>query len=251
MIQIQLEPQGTPWDLKWSMFGIPVRVHPFFWLAAMLLSYHERWPFELVLLVALCIFVSILVHEFGHALSHVYYGDRHPYVILYHMGGLCVAGDKTPTHWQRIVILLWGPMAGFILGGMAAGAYWLIDRSGSVVHPYVLDVLFQLAFINFAWGVMNLIPAFPLDGGQIVREWILWKKPHRGDKLAFTISMWACILAVGAALGLGQLLPAVLFGVLGYNSYSIRKQIALYGGMGGFEGPREPWEQDADWWKKQ
>lgn len=250
MIQIQLEPQPTPGDLKWRMFGIPVRVHPFFWLTSLLLSYSDKAPFELVLLIVVAMFLSILVHEFGHALSHVYYGDRHPYVILYHLGGLCVAGDRNPTHRQRIIILLWGPFAGFILGSLAAGALYLIDHQDLYVHWYVKAVLFQLAFINFAWGAMNLIPAFPLDGGQIVREWILWKKPQRGDKLAFTISLWACILAAVAALALGQLLPAILFGVLGFNSFHIRRQIMLYGDTDN-DGPRQPWEQDADWWKKQ
>jgi len=73
---ILAEPGKTQFDLKWSMLGVPVRVHPLFWLITLFLSYHERMPFTLVLISIAAIFFSILVHEFGHALSGRYYGDR-------------------------------------------------------------------------------------------------------------------------------------------------------------------------------
>src|SRR6516165_8553767 len=63
------EPNETPLDLKWRMFGIPVRVHPFFWLVSAFMGWStlNRGIIFLVIWVA-CVFVSVLVHEMGHVL---------------------------------------------------------------------------------------------------------------------------------------------------------------------------------------
>src|SRR5579862_1711733 len=106
---ILLEPPRTPWDLKWSMFSIPVRAHPLFWLSTLLLAYRggddqraniDHTPFKYVVAVCVCVFVSILVHEFGHAFAHRYYGDRRPHVVLWVLGGLCI-GSGDLKRWPR------------------------------------------------------------------------------------------------------------------------------------------------------
>ena len=61
----------TPFDLNFSLFGIPVRIHPFFWLVAILTGWNPYLPKLIVIWVA-CFFVSILVHEMGHALTAKY-----------------------------------------------------------------------------------------------------------------------------------------------------------------------------------
>lgn len=258
-MNILIEPPQTMWDLKWSMFGIPVRVHPMFWLMGMVLSYHEKIPFGYVAVGVGCIFLSILVHEFGHALSSIYYGDRHPRVVLYQMGGLCISGDKELHRWPRISMLLWGPGAGYVLaaivyvvGGILCGWEWVFDKYTAPINPYVDSALHQFLWINVIWGTVNLAPVFPLDGGQITRELIGWKWPRRGDRLAFSISFYTAVFLAFAAVGLSQIYPAFLFGWLAYSSWTLRKQIELYGELGGGEdsAPRQPWEQDADWWKK-
>lgn len=259
-MDILLEPPRTAWDLKWSMLRIPVRVHPLFWLMALFLSYFDNIPFSFLAIGMAAIFISVLVHEFGHALSGIYYGNRNPSVVLYQMGGLCVGGSKDLRRWQRISMLLWGPGAGFVLGAVAFGLKWAIEKryfgGGSLLYFAVLDVF----WINLTWGILNLMPVFPLDGGQIVREIVRWKAPAKGDRLAFTISFYAAIALAVLALGFHLymeskdprgFMPVLIFGWLAYQSWTLRKQIELYGDFGGGdEGPRQPWEQDADWWKR-
>jgi len=262
---ILLEPPRTPWDLRWKMLRVPVRVHPFFWLTALLLSYDKHVLFALVLLEIVCIFVSILVHEFGHALSQRYYGDRETYIVLYHFGGLAVGSHSPRGLWPKVAILLWGPGAGFVLGGVAyaVGAVlydpaFAFGRWASADYLYV--VLRVLVWINLAWGVMNLLPVFPLDGGQIMREVILIKRPNKGDPFAFQISCYVALLVTVLALvrmvlwpsgDLGSdLLPVVLFGVLAWQSHNLRQQLGQMGSLGDREPRREAWEQDPDWWKK-
>lgn len=78
--------QETPFDLKWRMFGIHVRVHPLFWVIAALLS---RPFLEVgiphILISMFCIFLSVLIHELGHVVVGRYFGS-HGHIVLWAMG---------------------------------------------------------------------------------------------------------------------------------------------------------------------
>src|SRR5258708_21488286 len=104
----------TPYDVRFSLFGIPVRVHPFFWIASLLMGrgLHDR---KLMLIWMACIFVSILVHELGHALTAQYFGWP-PHIVLHAFGGYA---SYQPT-WghstsRSILVSFAGPWAGFLL----------------------------------------------------------------------------------------------------------------------------------------
>src|SRR4051794_49713 len=104
----------TPFDLRFVMFGIPVRVHPLFWLLATFLGWNPDSPESMVIWVA-CVFVSILVHEFGHALTAQYFGWP-PEVVLYSFGGYASFQPGWGYTTRRAVLtLLAGPSAGFLL----------------------------------------------------------------------------------------------------------------------------------------
>src|SRR6266404_1267819 len=155
----------SPFDLNFRLFGVPARIHPTFWLGG--LMFVGRSPNLYFLLVGIAtLFVSILVHEMGHALCGKHYGDRSPSITLYIMGGYYMPGTISLRRWKQIWMCLWGPLAGFMLGGVAIGV------SVAVYHrliPYseVLGyVLVYAVWINILWGVANLLPVFPLDGGQ-------------------------------------------------------------------------------------
>ena len=139
---ILLEPPRTAWDLKLALLRIPVRIHPLFWLGALILSYSRGNPFGLVLAKVGCVLLSLLVHEFGHALCGRCYGDRQNHVVLYFCYGVCVSERDTERHWPRIHELLWGPGAGFLLGGLAFGALEAILHGLlPAPHWYVVDAL--------------------------------------------------------------------------------------------------------------
>ena len=71
----------TPFDLKFSIFGIPVRVHPLFWLVSVIMQWNVHDP-RTTLIWVVCVFVSILIHELGHALTAKSYGWP-PHIVLY------------------------------------------------------------------------------------------------------------------------------------------------------------------------
>src|SRR3954464_14267452 len=90
---VLLEPQETPYDLRFRLFGIPVRVHPLFWLFSAILGWN--WIEEgvaYVLLWVACVFISVMIHELGHIFMGLVFGSP-GYIVLYSFGGLAVGSN--------------------------------------------------------------------------------------------------------------------------------------------------------------
>jgi stage IV sporulation protein FB len=249
------EPQYTQFDLKWRMFGVPVRVHPLFWLVSALFGWDLiRYGLQYVMLWIGCVFLSILVHEFGHVLVGQLFGSR-GYIILYGMGGLAVGSSDLRNRWKRVGVLFAGPLAGFLLFGLT----WVIARQlqfdeGPSFKRAALGFLLE---INLFWGLLNLLPIWPLDGGRISREIISWLSPQNGNRAALAVSILTAGVIAGNALSLTALkkpLPlfdripflghfggywtVIFFGYLAFMSYQ-----ALM-----MERPRRPWDKGEDQW---
>jgi Zn-dependent protease len=206
-----LEPNETPWDLKWRMLGTSIRVHPMFWLfSALLGSGLEKLGIQYLLLWVACVFVSILVHEFGHVLTARFFGMRDGYIVLYSFGGLAVHHEHLRSHWQRIAVCAAGPLAGFLILVLL----WLALGSPPIFlqREWLPDTYLLLFHINLFWGVLNLLPVWPLDGGQISRDLCRWLSPEKGLRVSLGLSLVvAGFLAINAIIAQtrGGLLPEV------------------------------------------
>jgi stage IV sporulation protein FB len=217
--------QPTPLDLRWRMFGIPVRVQPFFWLVAILMG--PGRPADGVIWV-LAVFVSILIHEFGHALMAKRFGWD-PWIVLYGFGGLCFFQPPRDAVWRRIAVALCGPLAGFIL----AGVVWAIMLANNDPSQFGWrDVLLgprqaewpeneqlhllvvYLNYINVWWGLVNLLPVYPLDGGQISRVFLTWLNPRQGPRWSAYLSIAVAAGIVILALVYQHFFVAILFGLM-------------------------------------
>lgn len=232
------EPGHTRFDLRFSVAGIPVRVHPLFWLMALFFGGFSGDFLALLIWVAV-VFVSIVVHELGHALTMRFFGQP-ARVVLYLGGGLAI-----PDSWgsalglttnEHILTLLAGPGAGFLFGGLVLGAVLLAGGSvgvgllyGFVPFPVaslpfgggLLDgIVGTIVWVNIFWGFINLVPAFPLDGGQVARH--LWLKADRWDGVRK--SLWLSVVTGAVMVLVGFLIMhsgyvAILFGLLAFQSY--------------------------------
>jgi len=152
---------------------IPVRIFPIYWIFTAILSLllASGNIFQSVIWMAI-IFVSILFHEYGHALTAKMFG-RKPRIELVAMGGITYHdGDKLPF-WKQFLITLDGPLFGFILAIVAGFA------AEAVQTPLLKTILEQTYTINLFWTVINLMPVLPLDGGQLLRigleKWFSFK----------------------------------------------------------------------------
>ena len=134
------------------------------------------------------VFVSILLHELGHALVARAFGAK-PNITLYAMGGLTSYQGARMSRVQETVISAAGPGAGIALGG----AVWLATQSLHLAgNPRLL--VSQILWVNIGWSVINLLPVVPFDGGHILAAVL-------GPRRALTTAVVSAIVgsAVAAA----------------------------------------------------
>jgi Zn-dependent protease len=250
---VLFEPEPTQFDWNFRIFGIRVRVHPLFWLIAVVLGWGlARESFAYLILWILCVFVSILIHELGHIVAGMVFGSS-GHIVLYSFGGLAVGSNNLSQRWQRIVVALAGPGAQFILWGLV----WMVRThvlpvTGLGRYPVlVLLTLIFLAEINWWWPLLNLLPIWPLDGGQVSREVFSSLTGGRGVRTALGISLvTAGLLAVNslaAAYGrpllpwlyAGGMYGAILFGMLALSNFQELQS----------ETPWKRWDdgEESDW----
>lgn len=217
----------TEFDLRFSILGIPVRVHPVFWLTSAFLAWGgSDADLRRIFVRVLCIFLAILVHELGHAVVTRRFGWNSE-VVLYFFGGY--ATSMRHTTWKDIAVSAAGPGAGFVLYFAFLYLLQQVLTGNLTVNELVLDAIGFSLFINFVWNVANLIPVLPLDGGQISRELCCWLSPRRGMGISLMISMiisgtvalWSFRAKANgeSVLGLDPLFLGIMFAYLCYQSY--------------------------------
>jgi Zn-dependent protease len=224
------EPAPTQADLHFRLFGFPVRVHPFFWLVALVLGMSGGPADPAISLIWIAVvFVSILVHELGHAVVQRYYGG-HPWITLYGFGGLASCDDCDRSPRAQILISLAGPFAGFFFAGFVISILVALQRFRGfeldwipvrwVLFGSTLDVaVFFLLFVNIAWGLVNLLPIYPLDGGRIARELFTLGNPRAGIVQSLQLSAGAAILVGVYALTRQLYFMGIMFGFLAYGNF--------------------------------
>ena len=313
------EPARTGYDWNFRLLRIPIRVHPLFWATAVILGLgstrgNPQEKLQEIILWVLAVFLSILVHELGHALCFACYRIN-SHVVLYHFGGLAIpdsfqsaagrSGRDSP--FQQIMISAAGPGAQIglalvvilllRLGGYTDGTLsqlglppqWTADPIEEVHHivrtfnkndkvlqsesiktlpekyqrrwreadkdgdqhvtgeewratvilpsPLLVTFISHLLFVSIFWALLNLVPVYPLDGGQITRELFLLSGSGRAIQHSLILSI---AVAVGISLWgflYWGMLMGVMFLLLAYSSYTTLQR---YTGRGGFGGGR-PW----------
>jgi len=248
---ILAEPPPSQGDLHFSLLGFPVRIHPMFWLSAILLSNLQMKPIFVILWVVAMI-VCILLHELGHAVVMQAYGYR-PSIVLYSFGGLAIPhpgrnGVRRPGPWGDMLIAFAGPASGFLLAAvLALGLHYLGGYRVAIFEPTWRDVVPQVTvpnhfldvFIYFVlqisvmWGLLNLLPIYPLDGGQIVQQIFVMTHPQDAIRQSLILSVIVGgMMAVIAFVQWHSFFLPVLFLWLTYSNYTALQ--SYHGGSGGW-----------------
>jgi len=241
-----LNPAGSPYDLNFRLFGTYVRVHISFWLFTAILGWDWiRLGIGQLLLWVVCVFVSILLHEFGHIWAGRIFGT-HGDVLLYSFGGLAIGSTELRERWQRILVYLAGPGIQFALYFALKLFLEKVRPEWLITNEWALLTIIMLMLINWFWPLFNLLPVFPLDGGQVLREVCEGIWGRKGLRIALTVSLAiAALIAINALLILnhqphipylpgGGMYTVILFALLGFESYQLLQH----------EISRKPWEGD-------
>jgi Zn-dependent protease len=251
------EPNRSQFDLNFRIFGIDVRIHPMFWLVSLIMGWNALdLGYEFLLIWIICVFISILIHEMGHVFAGMLFGS-HGHIVLYSFGGLAIGSSALRSRWQRIAVYFAGPLAGFVLAGLSVLAEHRMERAE-------MSLLLRLTFaylwwINLFWGLVNLLPIWPLDGGQISRDFLEGLQPEGGTRASLGLSLGvAGLLAFialintyrhppigGAVPYVGEYLASLsgwfmilFFAIFAFNSYQLLQ----------VEGGRRPWDRGDDSW---
>ncbi len=211
--------------MKWSFHlarvaGIDVRVHATFFLLLAWFGYiyYAEGGFGAMVLglaFILLLFVCVLLHEFGHALAARAYGIHTPDITLLPIGGVARLERMPEKPWQEFVVALAGPAVNVVI---ALGLFVILGKFFDLRELASVDenggnLLTKLLAINVILVVFNLIPAFPMDGGRILRA-LLATRLKRGQ-------------ATRIAAGVGQAM-AVVFGLLGLFGNPMLLFIAVF-----------------------
>ncbi len=198
--------------LKFNIFGIPVTVHPMFWVfmfifVALFAGANATAP--IIILKVLAFFLSILIHELGHALMARRYGAP-VRIDLHGIGGQASYLLPNSTKKKTIIITAAGPIlqlgvgliALYLLAPLAQGTL-----AAAFVSPFV--------WISLLLAVFNLLPVYPMDGGQILHEAL----PYNKKNIAFIVGIIVAALGVLIGLAIGQFFLAIFAGLGAWGNY--------------------------------
>lgn len=156
----------TPFDVRLVAFRIPVRVHWSFWLGSLLFGWNLQRG-DLIFLFVICAFFSILVHELGHALTAESFGWP-SHIVMYFGGGLAFSDrHRNDSLGRNIAVSFMGPCAGFMFYALVCAVEMVLNANRMWFNEYRFYIFEFLKFMNLWWGLLNLLPVLPLDGGNI------------------------------------------------------------------------------------
>jgi len=202
--------------IQFYLFGFSVQIQPLFWLTTILLggglSAKDTQDFIALFNWTMVVFISILIHELGHAFAGRRYGAR-PSIALHGVGGVTLLPGTNFSRWQSIWVSAAGPAASIGLGVLLLVIYLLLGKDA----PDDIEKLLKTAVaINFYWVVINLLPILPMDGGQIFRDLV----GPRHIKIALWVGGLTGVALCYWAFSSRQYYLAIMAGVLAWMNFS-------------------------------
>jgi len=192
--------------------GIPIRLHWSLPLAILYVVWQAESARMYGLMLAALVFSCILLHELGHSLTARKYGLATSSITLTFIGGLAMLEGR-PTPRQEFWIAIAGPLVNLAI---AAGLFLYMAVSPIEYALYAItakNLVVSLFWANLVIGVFNLIPAFPLDGGRIVRAILSMAV---GEDTGTRVSVGIGQVLAGLIFVTGLLLPELSLVLIGF-----------------------------------
>ena len=257
-------PTISPYDLRFQVVGFPVRIAWTFWLMGALLGWNWSQGLDqmaasrgidtpgaavLLILWILCVLLTILIHELGHAFAWRHFGQN-VQIVLYHFGGLAI--NDSFTSWdggrrrrvsagEQLIVSAAGPIAQLtlalvvwlvglgvgmpvMLAGWSNAWGWQLPMGEPPSTIALYGVFDALIWTSVFWAILNLAPILPLDGGQILYNAMLLFDVGQPQRTAHLVSV-----AVGGLLGIGFLtsgfaMGGILFLMLAVSNWQQMQQ---------------------------
>ena len=223
--------------LSWNVgigqiHGVKIRLHAFFVAFAVPVALSAPSAWSALWPIALLLF-SVLAHELGHCWGAYTADGRADQVVLWPFGGLAQV-NVSPDPRSELRTVIWGPLVNLILAALA-GVVLLVAQSGPLPmnplspplmpdHWGPLDLVLWAFWMNFGLAIVNLLPAFPLDGARLLRS-LIWQSLGYRTAVAYVATIaqfvaattWVVALLLHASEDASLkhcVMPLMLFGVL-------------------------------------
>ncbi len=204
-------------SIEFRLFRIPIRIHLWFWLMALwlwTLNSDQGWAG--LLIWVLVVFQGILMHELGHAMVGRVFGKK-PRIELIALGGLTWWEQREPMSPGRsLLVSAAGPAVGIFIGSLTLVLMDALRVPDATLARYAFR---SLIFVNLGWGILNLLPVLPLDGGNIVASLMELVAPSRGRLLACYVSFGVIALLVAVTVTFRQYPATILLFLLAFSTY--------------------------------
>ncbi len=190
--------------IRFRLFGFPVTVEPWHWAILAFcggaLRIKESEDLLPVLLFMAAGVVSILIHELGHALTMRVFGGRHISIVLHGMGGHAISQGAPFSRGQHILISLAGPLLQAACGLLVFVALAFVlgtnDNTREFAGGPVHNLLSSFIVISLWWAILNLIPVYPMDGGQILHGILGPRRVQLTLQISISVAIFAGVLGV-------------------------------------------------------
>jgi Zn-dependent protease/CBS domain-containing protein len=188
-----------------KIFDIPVYVHWSFGLLFLFVAYTGDTLNGILFqsLYVLILFVCVVMHEFGHALSAKKYGITTQDIIILPIGGVARLNKMPEKPWQEFVVAIAGPMVNVVIALiLGAGLYfvqWRMDSYDDITTQFSISyrMLYTIVYSNVFLVVFNMIPAFPMDGGRVLRALLSLRLGRtRATRIAATLGQIFAVLFI-------------------------------------------------------
>lgn len=211
--------------VSFELFGFPVTIHASFLLVVAALGYSEKTGVRGAVIWLGVVVVSVLAHELGHAFVARPVGGS-PRIDLYMLAGLTTWQPARASRGRRVAVSVAGPLFGVGFGLTLLLAYGVLDP---VPNSVVEQALSYGIFANLAWGILNLLPMLPLDGGQVLYALMPGDETARLRRAAaFSLGV-AALVALGA-VAVHEVYAAIL--VVLFAAGNVQTLNATRGGTG-------------------
>jgi len=220
-------------DISFKFFGFPTTIQPFFWLIAAIItainlgSINNDMPiwFTKLFLGMAGVLLSILVHELGHAFTFRHLFRTPCTIVLHGFGGSAIPLQPYSRGYGFMgamangFLSFSGPLAGFVLAFVMIVILTMIPANEGLASQMFIFFLKWTALISIFWGIFNLLPIYPMDGGHISREIFLFFFPRRGVEISLIVSILTAALLAVMALQSERIFIAFLFAYFAYQNY--------------------------------
>jgi Zn-dependent protease/CBS domain-containing protein len=176
-----------------KIMGIPIKLHITFLLIIPVMGYifanntsvlgfsdvePAMLRYALGLSIAILLFVCVLLHELGHSIVAKKHGTNIQGITLFLFGGVSSLEEIPRNPKVEFKMALAGPSVSLLIGSILIISYELLKTDTSLDNPF-LRLLWLIGYINIVLFIFNLIPAFPMDGGRVLRAVLAGKMPYK------------------------------------------------------------------------